>query len=51
VYSRAWTKTAEQRLRALRTRATRITESRPRTRYEVVLDTLRQRADLERRLA
>lgn len=51
IYSRAWTAAAAQRLRALRARAARITESRPRSRYELVLDTIRQRADLERRLA
>ena len=51
VYSRAWTTAAAQRLRALRARAARIGEARPRSRHELVLDTLRQRADLERRLA
>ena len=51
VYSRAWNEAAAHRLRALRTRATRYGESRRRSRYEAVLETVRQRADLERRLA
>lgn len=51
VYSRAWTADAARRLRALRSRADRITDARPRTRYEVVVDRLGRQADLERRPA
>lgn len=51
VYSRAWTPDAAKRLRALRARADRFAVPRPRTRYEVVLETLGRPADLERRTA
>lgn len=56
VYSRAWTPDAAKRLRALRTRAVRFVEARPRTRYDTVIETLGRpadlrAADLERRTA
>jgi hypothetical protein len=53
VYSRAWNADAARRLIALRSRADRISEARPRprSRYEAVLETLARRMDLERRTA
>ena len=51
VYSRAWTADAARRLRALRARADRIGDGRPRNRYETVVETLGQKADMERRTA
>lgn len=53
IYSRSWNANAARRLRLLRARADRFADAdaRPRTRYEVVLDLLRRKADLERRTA
>jgi hypothetical protein len=51
VYSRAWTPDAARRLRALRTRADRITDGRKRTRYDKVVDTIGRAVDLEHRTA
>jgi hypothetical protein len=49
VYSRAWTADAARRLRALRVRADRIGEGKPRSRYETVLETLGPKVEVERR--
>lgn len=51
VYSHAWTPDAARRLRALRARADRFVDTRTRTRYEVVVETLGRTSDLERRTA
>lgn len=55
IYSRAWTPDAARRMRALRTKADRIGDGRPRNRYETVVETLGrppvQAVDLGRRTA
>lgn len=48
IYSRAWTGDAARRLRALRIKADRISDGRPRARYDTVIETIGRSADLGR---
>lgn len=50
VYSRAWTADAARRMRALRARADRYADPRPRARYRVVVEAIGRPIDLERKL-
>lgn len=51
VYSRAWTADAAGRLRTLRARADRYTDSRQRSRHETVVERIGRAADMERKPA